>query len=176
MSLLRSHPASVRPSPSGQNENPFKGPRQSAPTHWVTLFTSSALPSLVHAPPAPLTLILRAGTIPLQGVYFCSIASEVLSPAYPHVSLLTSLNCTDVTVSVRLDLTSLLFTDETSTPSLAHYLFFRPALFFFIEFILFKHVYSLPACLIYCLPLLPRYQLHEDRAGIFVYLLLYPPV
>lgn len=176
MSLLRSHPASVRPSPSEQNENPFKGPRQSAPTHWVTRFTSSAMPSLVHAPPAPLTLILRAGKILLQGVYICSISSEILSPTYPHVSLLTSLDCTDVAVSVRLDLTSLLFIDETAIPSLGHYLFFRPAFFFFIEFIPFKHVCSLPACFIYCLSLLPRYQLHEDRAGIFVYLLLYPPV
>ena len=135
--------------------------------HWVTRFTSSAMPSLVHASPAPLTLIPRAGTILLQGFYICTISSEILSPTYPQVSLLTSLNYTDVTVSVRLDLTSLLFIDKIATPSLEHYLFFWPALFFFIEFTPFKHVYSLSACFIYCLSLLPRHQLHEDRAGVW---------
>lgn len=130
--------------------NPFKGPRQSAPAHWshVSPHLSAFLGS---APPAPLTLILRAGMI-LQGVYICSIAYRILSPPSPcltphFLKLHQMLQSQWETAS---PLFSLLMGNNTS---LAHYLSFWLAFFFIDLSALLKHVYSLPACLIYCLPL-----------------------
>lgn len=149
MSLLGSHPASVRPSPSGQNENPFKRPQTVCSytlSHTFHLICSAFLGS---APPAPLTLILRAGMIPLR--VFTFVASHLrssppliptspphflklhrcysLSEAWPHLSSLYWWSGNTLTGTLPV---------------------LSACFIFFIEFILFKHVYSLPACLIYC--------------------------
>lgn len=120
MAPLCSQPFHVLPSPSEQNSSASRGPRQSASTtlHYTFRLISCPL-SLLRSPPAPLTfLFLGPGTLPPQSLYTGCISSEILSPTYPHGSLLTSLPSVPMRLS-QWGLTSPLSSLKQQHPYLA---------------------------------------------------------
>lgn len=104
----------------------------------------------------------------------CVLAASCLG-SFSHISpwLTTHILQFCTKLHSQWGLTLLLFYVEFQHP-LEYYLSFLPAFFSCIEIIPSNVLYCLPTCFIYSLLLSLGCKLHEERAGAFVYLLMYP--